>query len=49
MNALKAAVDAAIPLIKRRLEMQAQAPFSEDMLRRGGFVRVGQRGKSRHD
>lgn len=33
MNALKAAVDAAIPLIKRRLEMQAQAPFSEDNFR----------------
>lgn len=32
MNALNAAVDAAIPLIERRLEMQA--PFSEDALRR---------------
>ena len=32
MNALNAAVDTAIPLIERRLEMQA--PFSEDALRR---------------
>ena len=32
MNALNAAVDAAIPLIERRLGMQA--PFSEDALRR---------------
>lgn len=31
MNALNAAVDAAIPLIERRLEMQA--PFSEDNFR----------------
>lgn len=32
MNALNAVVDTAIPLIERRLEMQA--PFSEDALRR---------------
>ena len=43
MDALNAAVGAAIPLIKRRLGMQA--PFSEDTLRRGGFVRVGHRGE----
>lgn len=33
MNALNVAVDTAIPLIKRRLEMQAQVPFSEDNFR----------------
>ena len=32
MNALNAAVDTAIPLIERRLEMQA--PFNEDLVRR---------------
>ena len=42
MNALNAAIDTAIPLIERRLEMQA--PFSEDALRRvvlDGLVNSG--------
>lgn len=43
MDALNAAVDAAIPLIERRLEMQAQALFSEHMLRR---VVLGELAKS---
>ena len=44
MNTLNAAVDTAIPLIERHLEIQAQVPFSEDALRRivlDGLVNSG--------